>query len=215
MSAQSAALAAPAPADPVDEAPLLAPKVSVEDYLAMEQQSQVKHEFIDGEIVAMAGASPVHNEITGNVYVALRNALGDRECRAYFADVRLRVSATQYRYPDVTALCGEARFTLENPPALLNPGVIVVVMSPSTQASDRDEKFVDYRQFESLTDYVLVAQDRIEVIHNTRQSPARWIDTIHEGGDNLLALEALGVTLRLADMYRKTPLAAVSSPVQA
>jgi Uma2 family endonuclease len=117
--------------------------------------------------------------------------------------IRVRVTPTQYRYPDVVVLCGEPRFDLETPPALLNPSVIVEVLSPSTEAFDRDEKFVEYRQIAGLSDYVLVAQDQLLVIHYKRESPNRWALTEYTDLSDALTLAPLDVTLSLKDVYRK------------
>ena len=193
-----------APATAVDGAP----KATVQEYFALERASDTRHEYVDGEILALAGETPDHNVIAGNVYYRFRIAFETRPCWAYIEGVRTRVTPTKYRYPDIAALCGEARFDQEKPPSLLNPQVIVEVLSPSTERTDRDSKFDEYKQLETLTDYVLVAQDRVEVTHYARQSARQWLVTIYVDLDEVLAFPSLEVSLTVADVYRKTALAA-------
>lgn len=116
------------------------PKVSVREYLSRERLSEKRHEYVDGEIIAMSGETPAHNQIAGNLYRQLGNRFEERPCEVYFETVKARVMPTQYRYPDVMALCGEARFDAEHPPSLLNPSVIVEVLSPSTESFDSQWK---------------------------------------------------------------------------
>jgi Uma2 family endonuclease len=175
----------------------------------MERRSEVRHEYVNGEIRAMSGEKPVHNRVAGNIYFRLETAFGDRPCAAYFEGIRLRVTPTQYRYPDVTALCGDAQFDDENPQALLNPTLIVEVLSPSTEAFDRNEKFVEYWQIPSLTDYVLVAQDQYLVIHYARQSPTQWLLTVYTALTDTLTFASLDVSMSLSDVYRKITLAPI------
>lgn len=177
---------------------------TVQEYFAYDRASDVRNEYVDGVITGMAGGSPAHNRVARNICVHLETAFGDRACESFIGDVRTRVSSTKYRYPDVVALCGEAKFDLENPPSLLNPSVIFEVLSPSTEGSDRDEKFMEYRQLETLTDYLLVAQDRVEVAHYARQSARQWVVTIYNEPQDVVALSSLDVTMTLADIYRKT-----------
>ena len=183
-------------------------KATVQEYFELERASEVRHEYIDGEIVAMAGETPIHNVIAGNVYYRFRSAFEIRQCEVYIEGVRTRVSPTRYRYPDIVALCGEAKFDEDKPPLLLNPQVIVEVLSASTESTDRENKFDEYRQLETLTDYVLVAQDRVEVTHYARQSARQWLVTIYVEPNAALSFPSLEVSLTVADVYRKTALAA-------
>ena len=197
----------PPPAAPAPEANV-ASKATVQEYLALERSSDARHEYIDGDILAMAGGTPMHNRIARNICVALENAFGTRQCESFIENMRTRVTKTQYRYPDIAALCGEAQFDQENPPSLLNPSVIVEVLSPSTEGLDRDEKFMEYRLVESVTDYVLFSQDRIEITHYSRQSARQWLVTIYGELSDVLSFPSLEVSLTVADVYRKTALSA-------
>jgi len=176
---------------------------TLQDYFALERTSDTRHEYVDGEIWAMAGETPAHNRIAGNIYVALETAFGTRPCVSFIENIRTRVTSSRYRYPDIAALCGEAQFDQERPPSLLNPSVIFEVLSPSTEDNDRGEKFNEYRQLETLSDYLLIAQDKIEVAHYARQSARQWMVTIYGELEDKLVLSSLEVTLTLADVYRK------------
>lgn len=210
MSPQAVLAPAPpaAPSLPPFNAPAYsAPKVSVQQYLDMERESEMRHEYVRGEIIEMAGETPDHNFVAGNMYLDFRLTLPQRTCKVYFEGVRLRVSPEQYRYPDVMALCGEPEFDNENPPCLLNPSVLAEVLSPSTQTIDRGDKIAEYRAIPTLTDYVIVAQDRIFVEHYVRQNSGQWMRTEYSQLDEALVFAGLGVTMTLRQIYRETPLA--------
>ena len=147
--------------------------ITVEEYLAFEGASLEKHEYLDGRIYAMSGAMPNHNRVSANVLASLHAQFRGRGCEVFGSDMKVRVPATGlYTYPDVTALCGEARFDPGDQGVLLNPSVIVEVLSPSTEAYDRGTKFSHYRKIDSLREYVLIAQDRVRVERYARD-PAR------------------------------------------
>ena len=180
-----------------------APKISVRDYLEMERAAEIRHEYCDGEVIEMSGETPRHNLIAGNLYFALRSAFVDRACEVYFENIRLRVSPTQYRYPDVAALCETAAFDNEHPPCLLNPALLAEVLSPSTQSIDRGDKLFEYKQIPSLTDYLLVAQERVSVVHFVRQNARQWTLTEYTDLTATLTFSTLGITVSLADFYRR------------
>src|SRR5689334_16365950 len=125
------------------------------EYLELERKAEIRSEYIAGRMYATSGANEPHNLIAGNVFVELRNQTRGRNCRAYMADMRVKVSSTgMYTYPDIAALCGEPRLEDVHVDTLLNPDIIVEVLSPSTEAYDRGEKFAHYRRIESLREYV-------------------------------------------------------------
>ena len=135
-----------------------------DEYLALERNAEFKSEYLDGRIVAMTGATVAHVTIAGNVFAELRARLRGGPCRAFVNDMRVQVGERRrYTYPDVSAVCGEPRFMDGTLDTLTNPALIVKVLSPSTEAYDRGEKFLHYRAIESLQEYVLVAQDRVLV----------------------------------------------------
>ncbi len=174
------------------------------EYLAFERASQDKHEFIDGEVLAMSGASKEHNIITGNVYSTLRAKLRGRGCSVYFSDVRVRVSRRRdYVYPDVTVTCGTESFADDQKDTLLNPTVIIEVLSPSTERYDRGDKFERYRTIESFQEYILIAQDRILIEQHIRQPDDRWITTYVQQPDGVIELPSIGCQLSVAEVYEQ------------
>jgi Uma2 family endonuclease len=175
-----------------------------EEYLALERQAQYKSEYYAGEIFAMAGASRWHNLIVANVVGELRSQLKGRPCTTYPSDMRVKISATGlYVYPDVTVVCGEAQFDDTQQDTLLNPTLIVEVLSDSTEAYDRGGKFAHYRKLDSLMAYVLITQTKPHVEHYLRQPDNRWLlseaDSIHD----TIHLPAIDCHLALAEVYDK------------
>ncbi|MBN1563081.1 MAG: Uma2 family endonuclease [Anaerolineae bacterium] len=155
------------------------------DYLAFERTSTIKHEFIAGEVYAMSGASEAHNLITGSTYAALYNQLRGRSGKVYPSDMKVRTPATgSYTYPDITVLCGEARFADDERDVLLNPTVIIEVMSPATERYDRGRKFQHYREIRSLQEYILIAQDAPHIERFVRQEGGFWQFSEDAQGDN-------------------------------
>mgnify|MGYP006146374289 CR=1 FL=1 len=185
----------------VSMAPLALPYVTPADYLAAERKAAQKSEYVNGHVYAMAGASRVHNLIVGNAFAELRAQLRGRPCEAYVNDMRVKVERTgMYTYPDVVGLCEEPRFEDENVDTLLNPTVIIEVLSPSTERYDRGEKFAHYRRLESLREYILIAQD-IRRIDHYRRDGDTWVLTEVSEPDAALVISSISCTLRLSDIY--------------
>ena len=174
--------------------------MSYPEYLAFERAAEIKHEFIDGRVVAMAGGSPEHARLAANVAAALLVALRGRRCSAFSSDLRVHIPATgRSMYPDVTVVCDERRTASVYPDAIINPTVIVEVLSPTTEASDRGEKFAHYRRLAGLHEYVLVNQDhpRIEIY---RREGDVW--ALREYGPGERAeLSSLDVRLAVDEIY--------------
>jgi Uma2 family endonuclease len=182
-------------------APLALPYVTPADYLAAERKAAQKSEYINGHVYAMAGASRVHNLIAVNTVSELRAQLRGRPCEVYVNDMRVKVERTgMYTYPDVVGICEEPRFEDENVDTLLNPTVIIEVLSPSTERYDRGEKFAHYRRLESLREYVLIAQD-IRRIDHYRRDGDTWVLTEVSEPESSLVISSLSCTLRLSDIY--------------
>ncbi len=175
-----------------------------EQYLTLERKAEYKSEYINGCIFAMAGASRQHNQITFNIAGELRTQLkGRAACIAYSNDMRVKVSETGlYSYPDVVATCNEPNFEDSFVDTLLNPAVIVEVLSDSTEAYDRGEKFAHYRRLSSLEEYILVAQHRICVEHYVRQGEL-WIFAETSQLDGIIHIDSIGCTLPLNEIYDK------------
>src|SRR6185437_15178443 len=168
---------------------------TAQEYLAWERQQPEKHEFHDGEVFAMAGATFEHNQIVINVGAELRSALRDKPCRVCASDLRVRVPATGlYTYPDASVVCGRPEFEDGSLDTLLNPLVLVEVLSESTQDYDRGTKFTNYRTIPSLREYVLISSDQVLVEHYTRGDDGLWVLRDHRAGARL-ALPSVGCEL--------------------
>jgi Uma2 family endonuclease len=177
-----------------------------EEYLELEVKAEYKSQYVGGEIFAMAGAQPSHDQITGNIIIALGLRFRGRSCNVFTSDLRVRAAKGDlYTYPDVTALCGKPEFDGKpgNPPSLLNPQVIFEVLSPSTEGFDRGEKFTRYRKLESLTDYVLVSTERMGLEHFVRQTDHSWTFKAYEHPDEQLVLANVGCEIPLSEIYDK------------
>lgn len=174
-----------------------------EEYLAFERKATTKHEYLNGQIVAMSGASREHNLITGNMFNGLYTQLIDRACETYVSEMRVKHHQTDsYTYSDIVVVCDEPRFEDDVFDTLLNPIVLIEVLSPSTEAYDRGEKFAHYRQIASLQEYILVSQDRIRVEHYLQQG-TQWLLTEFRELQEVLALVSIRCELRLSDIYRR------------
>ena len=180
------------------------PKVqlSPEEYLALDRAASTKSEYIDGEIVAMAGASLEHNLIVANVVGALWGQLRGRSCSIVPSDMRVFVPATgNYVFPDATIVCGEPRLADFHQDILLNPTLIVDVLSDSTEAYDRGAKFKGYRTIAPLQEYILVAQDKPLLERYVRQPNGDWTLTEFSQPDAVVNLVSVGCQLPLAEVY--------------
>jgi len=174
-----------------------------QEYLALERKSETRNEYYNGEIFAMAGASREHNLIVANLLRDIGNQLEDRPCESYPSDMRVFIEATGlYTYPDVSVVCGEPRFQDREVDTLLNPTVIVEVLSPSTEAYDRGDKFRHYRRIDSLREFVLISQDRMMVERYTRQGKD-WVLSDMTDPDQVLKLESIGCQIPLDRIYAK------------
>ena len=174
-----------------------------EEYLAWERKAPFKNEYLSGQILAMSGANLAHNLITGNIFAGLYNQLTNREYEVYINQMRVKANPiTSYFYPDVTVVCDESRFEDDMFDTLLNPTVIVEVLSPSTAAYDKGEKFEAYKQIASLQEYVLVAQDKVRVEHYFRMG-MQWQSTELSEFADVLSLESIRCELSLSHIYKR------------
>jgi Uma2 family endonuclease len=182
-------------------------RLTAREYLFIERKAETRSEFVDGEMFAMAGGTERHSLIAANLIRELGNALKDKSCQVFTSDMRLKVEATNsYTYPDVQVACGRLRFEDEMRDTLLNPKVVIEVLSVSTAAWDRGRKFWHYRHLNSLTDYVLVSQDGWLVEHYARQSGGAWrIETL-DTAKATLALNSIKARVPLMEIYAKTGL---------
>ncbi len=174
-----------------------------EEYLAQERKALRKSEYRNGQIYAMPGASHEHNVIMGNTFAELHIQLRDRTCIVYPSDMRVKVSSTgRYTYPDVVVVCEVPRFEDSHFDTLLNPTVLIEVLSPSTAAYDRGEKFASYQKLDSLCEYVLISQNSVHVEHYLRQGQT-WDLTAFRSLDDVFSLVSIGCELSLRAIYAK------------
>jgi Uma2 family endonuclease len=178
--------------------------ITPEEYLSLERQAEYKNEYFDGEIFAMVGASRKHNLISLNIAAELRAQLKGRPCETYGSDMRIKIpSATLYTYPDAVVVCGEPKFEDAHVDTLLNPDLIVEVLSKSTASYDRRQKFAFYRTIESLTDYILVSQEALHVEHYTKQPDGRWLLSDYRSLEGVVQLDSIHCSLPLREIYDK------------
>ena len=178
--------------------------LSPEEYLIIERQAEHKSEYVDGEMYAMAGGSERHNLIVANLIIAIGVQLRKRPCRVYPSDLKVRVpSAKRFFYPDVSVVCGETKFADDEQDVILNPMLIVEVLSDSTAAYDRGKKFLSYQQIDSLQEYLLVSQDEAIVEHYVRQGNDTWLYTKAVGLEATINLPAIECEVALSDIYDK------------
>ena len=181
--------------------------ITAKKYLELERAAKDKHEFIAGEIVAMAGASDNHNVIASNVFGELWTQLKGTKCRVFAADMRVRAKKGNYFYPDLLVTCGERKFEDEKKKdVLLNPKVIFEVLSKSTKLKDRNEKFESYVLLESLTDYVLIEQDVMRIEHFSRIDEKDWKVRVYAEADETIFFESINCRLSVADVYNEVAL---------
>src|SRR6185369_10474366 len=175
-----------------------------DEYLALERSCETKHEYYNGEIFAMGGASRYHVLIVTDSVVALGSQLKEGPCQVYSADLRVKVSPTGlYTYPDVIVLCEEPQFSDEQKDTLVNPALIIEVLSESTEDYDRGRKFEQYRTIDSFVEYLLIAQDRPHVEHHARQADGSWLLYETNNLADTIQLKSVPCVLRMADIYAK------------
>lgn len=179
------------------------PRLTEEEYFALDSAAEFKSEFYDGVMYAMAGSSLVHSLITANLAAELRQALKQRPCRVCVTDLRVRVDRNTYTYPDIAVVCGEPRLAENNKDTLINSTVLIEILSPSTESHDRGLKFVRYRQLESLKEYVLVSQDRASVETYVRQPSGSWLLSEFTALDSSASFETLDCKIQLAEIYHQ------------
>ena len=176
--------------------------ITEEEYRELEMTSNVKHEYFRGQVYAMSGGTENHADISGNIFTALRNKLRGKPCRPGNSDQMVKVEATGFStYPDVSVRCQGARFEGKGNQVLLTPVVLIEVLSPSTAAYDRGEKFEHYKQMPSLQDYLLITQQHVAVDHFHRLESGDWLLHSATRLEESITLESIGVTLELREIY--------------
>jgi len=180
--------------------------ISPEEYLRQERLAESKSEYLRGEVFAMSGASYAHTVIKDNLARSLGNQMEGGPCRVLTSDMRVKVSATGlYTYPDVVIVCDAPQFEDKVFDTLLNPHVIIEVLSDSTEKYDRGKKFAHYRQIPSFQEYVLVAQDRPSMERHVRQADGTWLTSFFEDVAGTFEFASVPARIPLAEVYRDVP----------
>ena len=180
--------------------PKLKTKISVEDYLEGEKFSQVKHEYIDGEVFAMAGTSNNHARISVNLTTALSNHLRDSACEPFAGETKVRAAINIFYYPDILVSCEESE---EDAYFRNNPILIVEITSPSTATIDRREKLFAYQRIASLQEYVIIDQHRVNIELHRRQPNGTWITYFFDASDDEVEFQSVDLTLPIPEIYRR------------
>jgi Uma2 family endonuclease len=191
------------------------PYISPEEYLVFERQAENKHEYVDGEIWAWAGASRRHNLIAANIISSLNGQLRGKPCEVYPGEMRVKAPASRaYVYPDVVVVCGEPKFEDDYVDTLLNPTVVFEVLSKSTESYNRLAKSAYYRTIESLSEYLLVAQEEYRMEQYVKQVAGRWLLTEVRSLDAAIDLESIHCSLTLRDIYDRISIEPDAHPTE-
>jgi Uma2 family endonuclease len=183
---------------------------SSQEYLAFERLAEEKHELIDGRIVplnedftvtSMAGASRIHNLISGNIFGEIRNQLKGKNCEPYISDMRVQLDKLRYCYPDVVVACEKPEFLDDEFDTLLNPVVVIEVLSPSTRFRDKTEKLEGYQKKNSIKECLLVEQNQIRIEHYVKQSARQWLLRIYEDVNEIVTMESIGCKIQVSEIY--------------
>lgn len=178
---------------------------SIEEYIEFDKEAEGRYEYFDGEIFDMAGGSPEHARIGGNILVALRVRLRESRCEAFNSEMRVKVpAAPPYRYPDASVVCGKAIFeAVLGQIMLVNPVLIVEVLSKSTKGYDLTEKFLEYQSINSFKEYLVVSQTQPQVIQHLKQVDSGWLRRDFTDINGSVTLETVNVTIGLREIYER------------
>jgi Uma2 family endonuclease len=187
---------------------------TLEEYAELEKSSEERLEYFDGNIWSMAGASPNHETVVVNLITTLNNLLRERGCRIFGSNLRIKVPVYRpYRYPDVSALCGQPVFEeFYGLQMLVNPALIVEVLSDSTKSFDLNEKFTYYKSIESFTEYLLIEQDRPHVVLYTKQSAEAWLHREFNSLEDKTFLSSLDCEISVAEIYENVEFKTTKPP---
>lgn len=182
-------------------------KLTPEEYLDIERNAEFKSEYYNGEMFALAGASYVHNKISSNIHVSLANQLKGKECQVFQSDLKTKEQVSGlFTYPDIVLICGEPEFYDEEKDVVVNPTVIMEILSKSTETYDRGFKFELYRRIKSLKDYLMVSQDKISIEYYSRNTDNSWTLKEFSNINQSIELKSIDCILDLKDVYLKIDL---------
>jgi Uma2 family endonuclease len=191
-------------------------RYTLEEYLELDKNSDERLEYWDGEIFSMSGVSDEHDQIEGNLYLLLRLRLAGRNCRPFLANMRIKVPAMPpYRYGDLSALCGKAKFEeIGGVDTLTNPMLIIEVLSKSTMAYDRVDKFTAYKSIPSLREYLLVEQHRPHITQFIKRDDGEWIHREYNDLNDVVKLESVGCEFSLSEVYQNVSFKSLGLPLE-
>ncbi|HXU36886.1 MAG TPA: Uma2 family endonuclease [Blastocatellia bacterium] len=178
-------------------------RLTIEEYIEFDKNSEERWEYFDGDVVSMSGGTLAHNRITTNFVVGLQGKAIAKGCEVLAGDMRIKVpKAPPYRYADIVVVCGPPVIEkVQGLDVLVNPSLIIEILSPSTEAYNRGQKFVSYKSIDTFREYLLVAQDRPLITHYVRDENGNWLRTDIEGLDNEIELVTLSCTMSLREIY--------------
>jgi len=180
------------------------PYITEEQYIELEERAERRSEYFRGEMFPVEFATIPHAVIHSNLVLKIGTQLSGSGCQVFFNELRVRVSPTGlYTYPDIVVVCGEPEISEKDKNAIVNPKVIIEILSPTTQSYDRGDKFAHYRSIPSFQEYLLIAQDRIHAEHHIKQGGGGWLLIETSDGDTTIAIETIGVRFQLSDAYTK------------
>lgn len=188
-------------------------KITPAQYIEFEKTATVRHEYLDGEIFAMVGASLNHNRINANTVSELRNKLKNSSCEAFASDMRVKIQEIEkYTYPDIVATCGDIDLESGEPDTLLNPIVIIEILSDSTESYDRGLKFEHYQHIQSLREYILISQDRCRIEKFKKAEDATWIYSSYTEKTQAVPIESINCDISLSEIYHRVEFDPVTHP---
>ncbi len=178
--------------------------IGTAEYLAMERESEIRNEYVNGQMFAMSGASREHNLISTNIVRVLANYFLDKPCSVFASDMKIGISDVDiYTYPDIAVVCGREEYQDDHQDILLNPIVIIEILSDSTEAYDRGDKFASYQRIISLTQYILVSQYFCGVEIFTRNPDATWMYSIFDRMEDIVPIKSIACEIQASEIYRK------------
>ena len=178
-------------------------RLTIEEYIEFDKNSEERWEYFDGDVVSMSGGTLAHNQLSTNLLTGLQKDALAKGCRVLPADMRIKVpKALPYRYADIVVVCGPPVIErVQGQDVLVNPSLIIEILSPSTEAYNRGQKFVSYKSIESFREYLLVVQDRPSITHYVRQTDGSWLRTDIEGLDSEIEIVTISCTMSLRESY--------------
>ncbi len=178
--------------------------ITPEEYLALERKADVKSEYFNGELFVISGASRKHNQISTNLVRILGNELLDEPCNVYASDMKVKIEKfNKYSYPDIVVACEEEKFEDEQEDVLLNPLIIIEILSDSTKACDRGQKFFHYQSIDSFVEYILVSQKSSQIEKFVRQTDNTWNYSVFHNTEDLVHISSIKCDLPIKEVYRK------------